>query len=475
MMTIRPIVLINVCTRTVSSCTKIGCHGSTTEPLVNAFVALDPDESLGRLECWSLHVVLYAAMEENKWTYVLSRLAPVAVALTFLSWGCTSVKENWPAGSCEPKTQKCVGNDLVKCSLAGVEYTVTCANSDPCHTGEDGEATCIPAVTTPTCVVDDDCLSALGDPGVCKSVGCVDGFCKIQDASDGTACDDGNACYKNTACLDGECFGQEIDCDDNNSCTQDRCLPISGCKHEPDDLATCTDGDPCTLSDACADGQCVPGVPVDCNDDNACTNDYCDSATGECVQEATLGDCDDGDSCTGDDTCKLGVCTGTPTCPCSTVSDCPSDGPDNACLGSYVCADNPNSPGKMCAIDPMTKVTCSQDGMSICQSSVCQPVDGKAECVTVAISNGTPCEDNDECTVKDQCQSGQCTGTMNYNVPGCANFHLRSWYVTPSAPTGDPSTHQFKATLGYPQITGTAENDLYRVRPNGLPMVGETE
>jgi len=414
-------------------------------------------------------------MQDKDWTYFLSRLLCAGtLALAFLV-GCTNITENYPKGSCAPNTQKCVGNDLVFCTATGFENTVVCADDDPCHTGDDGKATCTPAFEPTTCVEDNDCLSALGSAGLCKSVSCVGGLCEIQTAADGTECDDGNECNKNTACMEGKCLGQEIDCDDGNPCTEDRCLPALGCDSTPDDLATCSDGDPCTLSDVCQDGQCTAGVAVDCNDDNECTNDYCDSATGDCIQEATIGECDDGDKCTGADAFKLGVCTGTPTCPCSTVSDCPEEGPDNACLGSYVCADNPNSPGKVCAIDPTSAVTCSQEGMSLCEASVCQTVEGKAACVIVAVSNGSVCEDNDECTVNDQCQSGQCQGTLNFNLPGCADFHLRSWFITPSAPTGDPATHQFKATIGYPQITGSAENDLYRVRAFGLQMVGETE
>ena len=40
------------------------------------------------------------------------------------------------------------------------------------------------------------------------------------------------------------------------------------------------DGEPCTAFDTCADGNCLPGVATECNDGNACTNDFCLPGTG---------------------------------------------------------------------------------------------------------------------------------------------------------------------------------------------------
>ncbi len=370
-------------------------------------------------------------------------------------------------GSCEPNTKKCDGNDLVHCTAIGFEQKIVCSEDDPCHVGDDGDPTCTPAVQTTTCVDENDCLDALGSAGLCKAFVCVAGLCEIQTEADGQACDDGNECNKNTACLQGACLGQEINCDDTNPCTTDSCDPTKGCTYEADNIAACSDGDPCTINDSCLDGACKAGAPNDCADDNVCTNNYCDTATGDCIAEAVAGDCDDGDACTKPDSCELGACTGEGICPCDLLNPCPL--PTNPCAGSYVCAND------FCVIDQETAVQCPQDGLNICQLSVCQNVDGVAECQTVATANGSVCDDGDDCTISDQCQSGQCTGSPNFELPGCANFQLRSWYISPSAPTGDPNTHQFQATIGYPQIIGTAENDLYRVRAFGLQSLGETE
>ena len=46
-----------------------------------------------------------------------------------------------------------------------------------------------------------------------------------------------------------------------------------------------------------AGGACKAGAGVDCNDDNPCTEDSCDPATG--CSHTTI-DCDDSDACTID-------------------------------------------------------------------------------------------------------------------------------------------------------------------------------
>jgi hypothetical protein len=406
-------------------------------------------------------------MQKSEWTYWgLCSVSVFALLLSALV-GCTTIEENYPTGSCEPNTKKCDGNDLVHCTAIGFEQKIVCAEEDPCHVGDDDEPTCTPAVQTTTCVEESDCLNALGDAGLCKAFLCVDGLCEIQTQADGQACDDGNECNKNTACLQGACLGQEIDCDDSNPCTTDSCDPTTGCTYEADNTAACSDGAPCTTNDSCLDGVCKAGSPKDCADDNVCTDDYCDTATGDCIAEGAAGACDDNDDCTDLDACQLGTCTGDPVCPCDLNTPCPT--PTNPCDGSYVCANN------YCVVDTNASVKCSQDDLNPCQLSVCQNVDGVAECQNLAISTGTVCDDGDECTINDQCQSGQCSGAPNFELPDCSHFQLRSWFISPSAPTGDPSTHQFRATIGYPQIIGTAENDLYRVRAFGLQSLGETE
>src|SRR5207244_13230758 len=77
---------------------------------------------------------------------------------------------------------------------------------------------------------------------------------------------------------------------------------------ESDDADACNGVESCDLSS----GTCVPGTAVDCTDQNPCTDDLCDPATGACSNpEAAAGTvCDDGNACTTGDTCSGGVCVG---------------------------------------------------------------------------------------------------------------------------------------------------------------------
>lgn len=73
----------------------------------------------------------------------------------------------------------------------------------------------------------------------------------------------------------------------------------------------CSDGDPCTLNDACQEDGACAGAPLDCTPDDCATSGQCDPATGTCVYEAGPdGDpcADDGLDCTTD-VCMGGVCT----------------------------------------------------------------------------------------------------------------------------------------------------------------------
>jgi hypothetical protein len=99
-------------------------------------------------------------------------------------------------------------------------------------------------------------------------------------------------------------------CNDNNPCTDDTCDAATGrCVYTNNDANACSDGDNCTV-DRCANGACV-GVPVNCDDQNPCTVDACDPATGQCVYRPV--DCDDGNACTLD-RCNpvTGVCEHAP-------------------------------------------------------------------------------------------------------------------------------------------------------------------
>jgi hypothetical protein len=94
------------------------------------------------------------------------------------------------------------------------------------------------------------------------------------------SCDDGNACTTNDTCSGGTCMGgSALNCDDLNVCTDDSCVPATGCVHAPN-TGSCSDGNACTTGDHCSSGSCISGGPTTCDDGNDCTADSCIPATG---------------------------------------------------------------------------------------------------------------------------------------------------------------------------------------------------
>ena len=105
-----------------------------------------------------------------------------------------------------------------------------------------------------------------------------------DNACDAPVCSDGDVCTVGDACHDGSCVGQPDSCDDGVPCTLDTCIAGLGCAHAPG-AGSCDDGDACNGAEQCSGSTCLSGTPPDCDDDNTCTNDSCDGATG-CVHEA---------------------------------------------------------------------------------------------------------------------------------------------------------------------------------------------
>jgi formylglycine-generating enzyme required for sulfatase activity len=136
------------------------------------------------------------------------------------------------------------------------------------------------------------------------------------------------------------------------------------CDGVTDEDTGCTDLDPCTTADACADALCV-GSPVDVEDGLDCTQDACDATTGVISHEPLPGSC---------------------------LVDLPSFG-----------------------------VTCVPEGMSAPEAPclVCDPetdADG-----WTALPDGTPCDDADPTTLDDRCSAGACVGDLDEDGDGVPN------------------------------------------------------
>lgn len=156
--------------------------------------------------------------------------------------------------------------------------------------------------TVVTCDASADtfCLKNLCDPST--------GDCTMTPVHEGEKCEDNSVCTTVSTCQGGQCAPFEtILCDDENPCTDNTCDPLLGCVFPPND-DPCDDQDACTAGDRCVNGSCTSGEPVrcddglfcngpetcdsevgcvagdppDCNDDNPCTQDWCDGALNEC-------------------------------------------------------------------------------------------------------------------------------------------------------------------------------------------------
>ncbi len=122
-------------------------------------------------------------------------------------------------------------------------------------------------------------------------------------------------------------------CDDDDECTTDTCDPATGCVYTP---IACNDNNECTVD------RCDPSVgcvytPIECNDSDACTVDMCDPDTG-CVHAPV--NCDDNDACTTD-TCDPATGCVHADVDCDDGDACTSDSCDPAtgCVHTWICGE----------------------------------------------------------------------------------------------------------------------------------------
>lgn len=279
---------------------------------------------------------------------------------------------------------------------------------------------------------DGDCVSDQADPvddtvealieQVCATAGvCTKTLLKLACSGTTLSCDYSGVSAYNLldTCngLDDDCdgtvdnLGAATGCDDGNRCTDDRCDGINGCVTEANE-GPCDDGDVCTLGDACADGACATTTSLDCNDDNICTDDSCDSALG-CQNLANTLACDDGEPCT------IGVCSDR-VCTSGSPTDCDDNNvcTDDSCDPVIGCQNVANTAscddGNLCTVgDACNNGTCENEGIALCADSnpctgnpVCDPATGA--CLQFPVDGN--CDDGSVCTTGDFCSNGGCTG-----------------------------------------------------------------
>tara|TARA_B100000579_G_scaffold364308_1_gene323234 strand:- start:752 stop:2821 length:2070 start_codon:yes stop_codon:yes gene_type:complete len=216
--------------------------------------------------------------------------------------------------SCEGDTVDCDDGDI--CTEDSCDSATGCLNAEIegcCTVNEDcddnslctfefcntGLNTCV-TFSNP-CVDGNPCTNDTCDPST--------GACSFPNNNE--ACNDNNNCTDNDSCSEGACSGVLKECDDGNICTDDQCNLGSGnCQQAPNNSG-CNDDNACTVGDLCTEGECS-GFELTCDDNNLCTNDLCDASSGECIFTPNSAPCDDDDLCTENDFCLGGGCTGEP-------------------------------------------------------------------------------------------------------------------------------------------------------------------
>ncbi len=346
-------------------------------------------------------------------------------------------------GQCEAALVVC--NDFNDCTddtchpEVGCQYT---ENFDPCEDGNPctqmdfcSQGDCVPSLIPLVCADDEPCTNDACGPDGCvfipKAGGCSDGTeCTVDDfCQQGTChsglpllCDDGNVCTIDKCdpylgCLyelvDSVCCVTGVSlCDDQNPCTTDDCNEAQGTCEYTANFAGCDDGDACTGPDTCQDEVCS-GAPKTCDDSNACTADSCVDALGGCQHAPVDNPCDDDNACTENDGCLGGTCTGAPKS-CNDGEACTQDSCDPLVGCVYVALEGECNDSNACTVgDTCTLSGCQGtpkdcgDG-NVCTNDNCHPTAG---CQYQAV--GGPCDDGLDCSFGDACQTGQCVGDVS--------------------------------------------------------------
>lgn len=313
-------------------------------------------------------------------------------------------------------------------------------DSDACYSG--------------VCIGIDRCLGKTCQPlSQCHTAGeCSRGTCSNPQKKTGTDCDDGDDRTVDDKCnADGVCEGEDLcvgvtckavdDCHDPVACNHENGKCPSGDGDAKDDGTECDDGNAKTTDDVCTDGKCAgenPCTNADCNsqiEQGACNRKTtCTVKDDEAVcaagaVKADFSECDDGDETTSNDLCIDAVCSGVNLCEqndvqckasdqCHVKGEClrgkcsnPAAADGKSCDDGNDLTKNDACDSGTCAGVPLCKgITCGDPKGQCYEDQFCDDDTGK--CVDdVAKDDGTACDDDDEETANDQCSKGECGGT----------------------------------------------------------------
>jgi hypothetical protein len=237
----------------------------------------------------------------------------------------------------------------------------------------------------------------------------ADGFPLLTDQR-GVARPQGPLCDVGSVEVSSLCEG--VDCDDQNECTWDQCNTSDGsCSHDP-----VPNGSYCDFGGApglCVDGECVAELcaGVDCDYGNQCILDQCDPASGLCFLVPDDWPCDL--LGVGDGVCLQGECVELGLCEavdCTSGNECVQDGTCDPADGQCILGDNTLA-GEPCGLFGVGDGVC--DGAGTCVECNDTPDCGEADQCLVWICVETSCveeavPDGTECDALGTCLQGIC-------------------------------------------------------------------
>ncbi len=240
---------------------------------------------------------------------------------------CCEIDDDCPADrSCDLHTGNCICGDAADCCTNDGD----CPDNKSCDTDT---GMCVCGDDPNCCTVDVDCPEGeecdpvtdscvcSNQPGCCESETDCAGN-KTCDPSGRCVCDDQpGCCAVDQDCPTGQvcgpegrcvCHNQPGCCETNEDCAGNRSCDATGsclCDNEPGCCSSdsdCPPGKSCLPDGRCA---CASNVAECCEGDSDCgSGNTCDTETGAC--RCVDGPCNDGNSCTSNDTCSAGVCAG---------------------------------------------------------------------------------------------------------------------------------------------------------------------
>jgi hypothetical protein len=216
-------------------------------------------------------------------------------------------------GGCAPgdcNDNNACTSDVCDCGGVCIHTPISCDDNNICTIDM-----CNPAIgcvfTSKNCNDNNTCTTDTCNP----ATGCVH-----TPVPDGTGCIDNCPVYSSCQigggiCLEGRCVCNPPCCDDNNACTVDTFNAATGCFYTP---ITCNDNNACT-TDSCNPATGCVYTPMSVSDNDLCTIDTCNPATGAVF---TPKNCADQNLCT-DDSCDpaTGACVFAPKCPSCATCD----------------------------------------------------------------------------------------------------------------------------------------------------------